>query len=96
MPKNRPRNAEDAQVIALKVLAFLAREEGRFGRFLNVTGLSIEAIRSQAAAPAFLAGVLDHLRSDQTLLFLFAEADGISPEQIDQARRALPGAGNDF
>mgnify|MGYP003422825505 FL=1 len=96
MLKNRTEHSAEAQVIALKALAFLASDEERFGRFIDVTDLSPQAIRRQAADPVFLAGVLDHLRSDQTLLYLFAETENLLPERIDRARRGLPGATHDF
>ena len=96
MLKRPSETVEDAEVIALKALGFLASDPERLERFLAVTGLSLQAIRGQAAAPAFLAGVLDHLRADQSLLFLFAEAEDLAPERIDRARRLLPGAASDF
>ena len=83
-------------MIALKALGFLADDDERFSRFMAMTGLTPQMIRSQAGEPGFLAAVLDHMTSDQTLLFLFAESCGISPSLIDQARLALSGAGHDF
>ena len=96
MLKNQIGYSEDAEVIALKALSFLAGDEGRLGHFMDLTGLSPQAIREHAADPAFLAGVLDHLCADQTLLFLFAESAGLTPENIDRARRSLPGAASDL
>ena len=96
MLKNRIENSAAAEVIALKALAFLASDEQRLTHFLDVTGLSLAAIRSLAADPAFLAGVFDHLRADQTLLFQFSEAEGLPPDAIDKARRSLPGASDDI
>ena len=96
MLKNRAENNQNAEVIALKALAFLASDEQRLARFLDATGLSLEAIRGAAADPAFLAGVFDYLRADQTLLFEFAEAEGLAPEAIDRARLTLPGSADDI
>ena len=96
MLKNPTGKTQEAEVIALKALEFLANDPERFGRFLELTGLSLQAIRKRAAEAAFLAGVLDHLRADQTLLFLFAETEGLTPGRIDAARRALPVAADDF
>lgn len=96
MLKHTIRNTEEAEVIALKGLTFLASDADRLSRFLDVTGLSLEAIRRQAAEPAFLGAVLDHVLSDQTLLFLFAETDDIPPRRIESARALLPGASHDF
>lgn len=95
MLKNPTGNTEEAEVIALKALTFLASDEERLNRFLDITGLSPQAIRRQAAEPAFLGGVLDHVLSDQTLLFLFAESDDIPPQRIERARALLPGASHE-
>lgn len=84
--------AEEAEVIALKALEFLASEPERLVRFLDLTGSSIDVIRSSAASPAFLGGVLDHLLGDQTLLLLFAAHEGLPPEDLQRLRRHLPGA----
>ena len=90
--------AQDAEVIALKALGFLASEPERLTRFMDLSGLSLETIRAAAGTgeAGFLSGVLDHLLGDQTLLLLFAEAEGVTPDRIDQLRRHLPGAPNDF
>ena len=95
MLRNTTGNTEEAEIIALKALAFLASDEERLNRFLDITGLSPQAIRKQAAEPAFLGGVLDHILSDQTLLFLFAENDDIPPQRIERARALLPGAAHE-
>jgi Protein of unknown function (DUF3572) len=89
-------STEQAEIIALKALGFLAAEPERFQRFMDLSGTTLEAIRSAAADPAFLGGVLDHLLADQTLLLLFAEAQDLRPESIPQFRRKLPGASHDF
>lgn len=85
-------NLPSPEVIALKALGFLAQDGERFQRFLNLTGIELQAIREAAADPAFLGGVLDHLLGDQTLLLVFAESEDLAPEQVARARRALPGA----
>lgn len=92
MPKRPPATIPDAEVIALNALGFLAREPKRLERFLALSGSTPAMIRRQAGDPLFLAGVLDHLLADQTLLLLFAETEGISPEVVVQGRRRLPGS----
>lgn len=89
-------NTEEAEVIALKALGFLASEPERLQRFVDLSGLSLEAIRAGAADPAFLGGILDHLLADQTLLLIFAEEHGLKPERVAVLRRKLPGAALDF
>ena len=92
MPKANSQRADQAEVTALKALGFLASEPERLQRFMDLSGLSVEAIRAGAADAAFLGGVLDHLLGDQTLLLLFAESEGLSPDLLQKLRTALPGA----
>jgi hypothetical protein len=96
MRPKTPQSTEDAEVTALKALGFLAAEPERLSRFIDLTGLDLEAIRASAGHPAFLGGVLDHLLSDQSLLLIFAEEHGLKPETIGQMRRKLPGAAVDI
>ena len=91
MSKMSQINHEDAQIIALKALAFLASDEERIKRFMSITGLMPQEIRAQAAEPAFLGGVLEHLRNDQSLLLMFAESANIIPALIDAASFRLSG-----
>lgn len=87
---------QDAEVIALKALGFLASDEDRMSRFMGLTGLTPQAIRKHAGEPSFLGGVLDHVLADQTLLLVFAEGEGVSPDVVVKARRKLPGASVDI
>ena len=89
-------STEDAEVIALKALSFLATDPERLSRFMDLSGLGIGDIRASAEDPAFLGGVLDHLLADDSLLLIFAEEHGLKPERIGQLRRKLPGAAVDF
>jgi hypothetical protein len=90
-PKSSPGGPE-AETIALKALAFLAGDEDRLERFMALTGLSPEAIRAGAGTAPFLAGVLDYLRGDESLLLVFAESAGVAPRDIATAAAALSGA----
>jgi hypothetical protein len=96
MPPKTPRNSEEAEVAALQVLGFLAADPERLQRFMDLSGLDVQAIRASATDPAFLAGLLDHLLSDESLLLIFAEEHGLRPERIQDLRRKLPGASLDF
>ncbi len=84
--------SEQAEVVALKALAFLALEADRLGRFLGLTGMGPEQVRERCSDPEFLAGVLDHVLSDETLLIAFVEERGLDPLLPAAARRELPGA----
>jgi len=86
---------EEAQVIALKMLTFLAEDSERFGRFLAVTGLGPSDFRRRAGEPSFLAFVADYLLADQSLLLAFAGNHALDPQTIVRLRRQLPGASDD-
>ena len=83
---------ENAEQIAIAVLGFLGGEPDRLAGFLALTGLGPEDIRSAAGESAFLAGVLDHLLSDESLLLVFAAHSGIDATTMAQAKRALGGS----
>ncbi|MGA2895333.1 MAG: DUF3572 domain-containing protein [Xanthobacteraceae bacterium] len=82
---------EAAEMLAIQALAFLAEEPARLNGFLSTTGLELGGLRAAAREPRFLAGVLDHMLSDESLLVAFAEGAGIDPAGIEKARRALGG-----
>ena len=93
MAKQPEKASQNADFLAIQALAFLGEEPERLGRFLALTGIGPEDIRTAAQEPGFLAGVLDHIAGDQTLLAAFAAHAGIAPGEIDKARRALAGPG---
>ena len=82
---------EHAETLAITALSFLAEEPERLGVFLSLSGIGPEAVRDAAREPEFLAGVLDHILGDETLLLAFAEAAGLDPADIARARHALGG-----
>jgi hypothetical protein len=96
MRPKTPDSTEEAEVLALKALVFLAAEPDRLSRFMELSGLGLDTIRASAGDPAFLGGLLDHMLADQSLLLIFAEEHGLKPDRIGQLRRKLPGAQIDF
>jgi hypothetical protein len=89
--KPERRNREQAEALAIQALSFIAGESDRFGRFLAVTGMGPGDLRAAAREPLFLAGVLDHIASDETLLLVFAAEAKVKPQDIMRAREALAG-----
>jgi hypothetical protein len=61
----------------------------RLNRFLGLTGLGPENLRTAAADPAFLGSVLDYLVADEKLLVEFAADAGLKPEAVARAHEAL-------
>lgn len=89
-------NTEEAEILAINALGFLAADGERLQRFMDLSGLDVAALRAGATNPAFLGGLLDHLLGDESLLLIFAEDQQVRPERIAELRRKLPGAALDF
>ncbi|MCB1519552.1 MAG: DUF3572 domain-containing protein [Hyphomicrobiaceae bacterium] len=80
---------EAAETAALRGLGFLAGDPERLGRFLSLTGMGPAELRAGARDPAMLAGVLEYLLGDETLLLVFTSEAGIAPESIAQCHHVL-------
>ena len=78
-----------AETLAIGALTFLASRPEALGRFLSLTGIGPASLRSAAADPSFLAGLLDHLLTNEELLVDYARDAGVPPEDIARARAAL-------
>ncbi|HEY7297161.1 MAG TPA: DUF3572 domain-containing protein [Xanthobacteraceae bacterium] len=87
-----PAQVEAATALAIAALGFMAADPERLGRFLSLTGIDPQTIRTAAAEPGFLLGVLDHLAGDESLLLDFAQRNEIDPDQVRVARSVLAGA----
>jgi hypothetical protein len=87
-PKERQAAAEG---LAVAAFGFIAAEPERLGRFLALSGIGPDSIRAAAREPQFLAGVLDHITSDERLLLAFAAENDIDPEAVMRARDLLAG-----
>jgi hypothetical protein len=89
----RPLSAarEGAEMLAIQALGFIAEDPQRLDAFLNATGLTVERLRESATEPGFLAGVLDHMLADESLVMAFAYAAAIDPADIARACAALAG-----
>jgi Protein of unknown function (DUF3572) len=88
---NQPQiiTADEAEMMAIAALGFLADQPESLGRFLSITGIGPATLRRAAADRGFLAGVLDFLLGDEPLLLHYADTAGIDPAVIVAARRAL-------
>ncbi|HWS07734.1 MAG TPA: DUF3572 domain-containing protein [Xanthobacteraceae bacterium] len=89
----RPSSAarEAAEILAIQALSFIAEEPERLNGFLNATGLTLDRLRKSANEPDFLAGVLEHMLADESLLLAFADSAAIDPTDVTRARSALGG-----
>jgi hypothetical protein len=83
---------ERAEKLAIQALSYLAGDPEQLGRFLALSGLGPETLRTASRDPHFLAGVLDFVAGDERLLLAFADDAEAKPQEIMQARTVLAGA----
>jgi hypothetical protein len=79
----------ESEALAIDALAFLAGNPEELGRFLALTGLGPANLRQAASDPGFLAGVLDHIMTDEALLLSFAGQQGVDARTVAAAARRL-------
>ena len=82
-------SVEEAETIAINAIGFLAADNERIERFIAMSGIDPADLASQIGNRSFLAGILDHLLSDETLLFLFCDHAGLPPQTPVAARMKL-------
>ncbi len=82
---------EEAEIIGLRALAFLAADDRRIDGFLRMTGTEPQHLRESAADPAFLGAVLDYILGIEALLLEFTASEECDDTLPARARRALPG-----
>jgi len=82
-------NLENAEIIALKGLDYLAQDGDRLGRFIALTGIGPIQLRNEAGTPAVLAGVLEYMLSDESTLLVFCSLNAIAADDIAPAHRLL-------
>jgi hypothetical protein len=79
----------DAEALALAALAATLNDERRALRFLDLTGLSPDELRSSAGQAGVLAATLAFLEAHEPDLLQVAAAIGVKPEELVAARREL-------
>jgi len=92
MKTRSSQTREAAEILAIQVLEFIAEEPERLAGFLAATGLTAERIRESARHSRFLAGVLEHMLADESLLIAFADSAAIDPADIARAHNMLGGS----
>jgi len=92
MLENRDRKSgsgKDAETIGIVALNFLAGNPDLLRRFLDLSGLSIEQVRTEARKPSFFVGLLDFILAHEPTLMDFAGAAGLEPAEVEVARAKL-------
>lgn len=98
MPVNNSRNMtqDDAEAIGFSALAFLAEDPSRLAHFLGESGLGPDDLRTGARDHSLLAGVLDYLRGNESLLLVFSSSNRLAPQAIEMAHGLLSGRADEY
>ncbi len=83
--------SDEAEILALKALTYLAGLDEVMDRFSDLTGMAQGDIVERASDTEMLAGILEFYLSDEALLTEFCEAFEIPLEAPARAHAALPG-----
>ena len=75
--------------VALHALGWTLSDDARAERFLALTGLTPEGLRARLDEPAMLAAAIRFLEAHEPDLIACAEAIGVKPADLPEARRRL-------
>jgi len=85
----RTRIPNDPVALALGALAATLGSDRRAQRFVDMTGIGTDELRSRAAEPALLSALLRFLEAHEPDLVAVAEELGVEPEELVSARRDI-------
>jgi hypothetical protein len=83
--------AENAEILALEGLSWLASDPEGLQRFLDLSGLDLETLRQGAGSREMGLAVLDFLLGHEELLLHFCENAAVDPKDLHLARHRLGG-----
>ena len=89
MPVPQPKANTDPAALALDALAWIMSDDQHAVRFLDLTGLTPDALRAGLADQATHRAVLGFLESYEPDLVSYAEARQIDPSLIPDAAKRL-------
>ena len=82
-------NVEAAEVVALQAFEFIASSDEQLERFMTTSGFDPGSLGQLVQTRHGLAGLLDYLCGDESLLLAFCETAGIAPQTPVRALVAL-------
>ncbi len=84
-------DTNDPEALALSALGWCLSDQARAERLLALTGLTPDDLRARLGEQAVLAAILGFLEQHEPDLVACAEALGVSPSVLVDARRRLDG-----
>ncbi|MBV0911393.1 DUF3572 domain-containing protein [Anianabacter salinae] len=82
---------EQAEIVALRALEWLAGEDDLLPVFLGASGASEDDLRARAGDADFLIAVLDFITMDDAWVRSFCDKERLAYDLPLRARHALPG-----
>ena len=82
-------SVDAAEIVALQAFEFIASTSEQLERFMAVSGFDPASLRDAVQTRPGLAGLLDYVCSDESLLLAFCETANVSPQTPLQALMAL-------
>ena len=79
----------NAEALALSALGWTLSDSDRAARLLALTGLTPEGLRASISEPRLLAATLGFLEAHEPDLVACADALGLKPGDLTNARRIL-------
>jgi hypothetical protein len=83
--------AENAEILALEGLGWLAGTDGGLERLLAASGTDLDGLKAAAGNPETALALLEFLLANEDLLLAFCDDAGRRPAELHAARRALAG-----
>ncbi|WP_280775131.1 DUF3572 domain-containing protein [Rhizobium sp. SG_E_25_P2] len=83
--------SEQAEEIAVKILAWLSGQDDLMSRFLAMTGIEARDIRRAAGEPGFFGGLTGFLMNHEPTLMAFSAESDVPVERIQAAHRHFAG-----
>lgn len=88
-PDADTQSSASAATLALAALGWLLEDSDRAERYLSLTGLDPDSLRTGLGDPTVLASCLDFLANYEPDLIRAAEALAVAPEELIAARASL-------
>lgn len=88
----KTHESDNAQIIALQAVDFIARHQKMLDLFLLNTGLVLTDLLANLEKTETFAAVLDWLLQNEPSLLMFCAEVEMTPDLIWRARNQLPGA----
>jgi len=90
--RSKPLSKDDAEALALQVLAFLLADSTQSSRFLALTGIMPDDLRNVANSRELQSATFEYILSDEGLLLSFCQEAGFDPALMGPAHHLLAGS----